>query len=92
MPYDYEEELKNIFDKAFGTTGSAKESFPYQILNFDDKERWYFDPVKKHMVKICNNTEVVQISVPDKDNKVLVRGPGCFLYVPLDDVEDIGFN
>jgi hypothetical protein len=92
MSYEYEEQLKSIFDEALGDSGSAKESIPYQILTFDAKERWYFDPIKKHMVKICNNTEVVQISIPDKNNKVIVRGPGCFLYVPLDDVEDIGFN
>jgi len=93
---NYEDRIKKIFDEVFenSTSGSIKESVPYQILAFGDdiKEKWYFDPVKKYMVKVCNHTEIVQISIPDENNKVLVRGPGCFLYVPLDDVEDIGFN
>ena len=89
----YEEQILNIFEEALKKSGSlSKESVPYQILTFNEKERWYFNPVKKTMVRVCNNTEVVQISVPDEYNKVLVRGPGCFLYVPLEDVEDIGFN
>jgi len=92
MSYDYEEKMMDVFDKMLGPSGSAKEPIPYQILTFDVKEKWYFDPIKKNMVKVCNNTEIVQISIPDENNKVLVRGPGCFLYVPLDDVEDIGFN
>ena len=95
MSYEYEEQLKSIFDEVFGDTESekeVKESIPYQILTFDAKEQWYLDPVKKRMVKVCNNTEIVQISVPDENNKVLVRGPGCFLSVPLEEIEDIGFN
>ena len=90
---NFEERVLDIFDEVLKGSGSAeKEPIPYQILTFEEKEKWYFDPVKKMMVKICNNTEIVQISIPDENNKVLVRGPGCFLYVPLDDVEDIGFN
>ena len=89
----YEDQIMSIFSDALKEAASgSKEAVPYQILTFDEKERWYFDPVKKTMVRICNNTEIVQISVPDEYNKVLVRGPGCFLYVPLEDVEDIGFN
>lgn len=90
---NYEDQLAKVFDAIFENSPSgSKESLPYQMISFDEKERWYFDPVKRHMVKICNNTEVVQISVPDKNNKVLVKGPGCFLYVPLEEIEDIGFN
>ena len=93
MMNSYDEQMMSIFDKALEeTTSKPKESVPYQILTFDEKERWYFDPVKKTMVRVCNNTEIVQISVPDEYNKVVVRGPGCFLYVPFEDVEDIGFN
>ena len=89
----YEEQMMNILDEVLKESASgSKESVPYQILTFDEKERWYFDPVKKTMVRICNNTEIVQISIPDEYNKVVVRGPGCFLYVPIEDVEDIGFN
>ena len=91
--FDYEAQLKKVFDDVFESSSSgSSEPIPYQILTFNEKERWYFNPVKKTMVRVCNNTEVVQISVPDEYNKVLVRGPGCFLYVPLEDVEDIGFN
>ena len=91
--FDYEAQLKKVFDDIFESSPSgSSEPIPYQILTFDAKEKWYLDPVKKTMVKVCNNTEVVQISIPDENNKVLVRGPGCFLYVPMDEVEDIGFN
>jgi hypothetical protein len=91
--FDYEAQLRKVFDEVFENSASGSaDPIPYQILTFDAKEKWYLDPVKKHMVKICNNTEIVQISVPDENNKVLVRGPGCFLYVPFDEIEDIGFN
>jgi len=89
----YEDKILEAFDEMFeNPTSGSSESLPYQMICFDEKERWYFDPVKRHMVKICNNTEVVQISIPDKNNKVLVKGPGCFLYVPFEEIEDIGFN
>jgi hypothetical protein len=91
--FDYEAQLKKVFDDIFESSPSgSSEPIPYQILTFDAKEKWYLDPIKKTMVKVCNNTEIVQISIPDEANKVLVRGPGCFLYVPLDEIEDIGFN
>ena len=90
---NYEEQLIKAFDESIqSSTSGSNEALPYQIITFSGKEKWYFDPVKRQMVKICNNTEVVQISIPDKNNKVLVRGPGCFLYVPLEEIEDIGFN
>ncbi len=91
--FDYEAQLKKVFDDVFESSSSgSSEPIPYQILTFDAKEKWYLDPVKKTMVKICNNTEVVQISIPDENNKVLVRACGGFLFVPFDEVEDIGFN
>jgi len=91
--FDYEEQLKKVFDDIFeNSSSSSVEPIPYQILTFDAKERWYLDPVKKAMVKVCNHTEIVQISIPDENNKVLVRASGCFLYVPFDEIEDIGFN
>jgi len=38
-------------------------------------------------------TEVVQISLPDENNKVLVKSSsGNFLFIPLEYVQDIGFN
>lgn len=72
----------------------AKESLPYQILDFPDgKSRYVFEPIKKKMVWAKHNTEVVQISTPDKDGKVIVKSSsGDFLYVPIDYVRDIGFN
>lgn len=71
-----------------------KESLPYQILDFPDgKNRYVLDPVKKRMVWAKHNTEVVQISTPDVNGKVIVRSSGGeFLYVPIDYVRDIGFN
>jgi len=74
--------------------GNERESLPYQILDFPDgKSRYVLDPVKKKMVWAKHNTEVVQISTPDIDGKVIVRSSGGeFLYVPIDYVRDIGFN
>jgi hypothetical protein len=77
-----------------GDGAREKESLPYQILDFPDgKSRYVLDPVKKKMVWAKHNTEVVQISTPDKNGKVIVRSSGGeFLYVPIDYVRDIGFN
>lgn len=71
-----------------------KESLPYQILDFPDgKSQYVLDPVEKRMVWAKHNTEVVQISTPDVNGKVIVRSSsGEFLYVPKDYIRDIGFN
>ncbi len=86
-----------MFEEIMGeTTASDKDpvAVPYQILDFPDgKSRYVLDPVKKKMVWAKHNTEVVQISLPDKNGKVIVKSSGGeFLYVPIDYVRDIGFN
>jgi len=87
----FEEVLSGVGAKG---EGEEKESLPYQILNFPNEEDLYvLDPVKKKMVRAKHNTEVVQISLPDENNKVLVRGAGGnFLFIPLEYIQDIGFN
>jgi len=96
---DHLSRLLNIFKDAVVSQMSEGgdeevEPFPYQILDFPDgKSRYVLEPVKKKMVWAKHNTEVVQISLPDKDRKVIVKSSnGDFLYVPLDYVRDIGFN
>jgi hypothetical protein len=91
--------LLDLFEEVLSSFGSKregkeKESLPYQMLNFPNEEDLYvLDPVKKKMVRARHNTEIVQISLPDEDNKVLVRSSGGnFLFIPLDYVQDIGFN
>tara|TARA_R110000744_G_scaffold272993_2_gene385911 strand:+ start:361 stop:498 length:138 start_codon:yes stop_codon:yes gene_type:complete len=40
-----------------------------------------------------HNTEVVQISTPNANGKVIVKSAsGEFLLIPLEYVQDIGFN
>lgn len=71
-----------------------KESLPYQMLDLPNgKDIYVLDPVKKKMVIAKHMTEVVVISLPDEKDRVLVRSSsGNVLYIPLDYVEDIGFN
>lgn len=100
MPLDKQRErLLEMFEEALESAfededGEEEDSIPYQVLNFpDESNKWVLDPVRKKMVMAKHNTEVVQISSPDKDNKVLVRAlGGNFLFIPLDYVQDIGFN
>ena len=100
MPLDKQRErLLEMFEEALESAfededGEEEDSLPYQVLNFPDEcNKWVLDPVRKKMVMAKHNTEVVQISSPDKDNKVLVRAlGGNFLFIPLDYVQDIGFN
>jgi len=91
--------LLDLFEEALSGVGSKgkgkdRESLPYQLLNFPNEEDLYvLDPIKKKMVRAKHNTEIVQISLPDEDNKVLVKAlSGNFLFIPLEYVQDIGFN
>jgi len=96
--------ILDMFDELMnpaGIPGKEKEgteeveSMPYQILSFPEEEgseTWLLNPVSRQFVRAFNHTEVVQITQPDKDNKVIVRTPGGFLQVTQDYVRDIGFN
>ena len=95
----YEEEyinsVLNMFDEVLGEAGNddkAVKALPYQILNIPDKTGWFLDPIARKMVMAHNNIEVVQISRPDENNKILVKTPTGYLYVPQSFVEDVGFN
>jgi hypothetical protein len=100
MPLDEQKnKLLDLFEEALTGAdskgkGEEKEYLPYQMLNFPNEEDLYvLDPIKKKMVRAKHNTEIVQISLPDEDNKVLVRSSaGNFLFIPLEYVQDIGFN
>ena len=100
MPLDKQRErllemFEEVLESAFeDEDGEKEDSLPYQVLNFpDENNKWVLDPVRKKMVMAKHNTEVVQISAPDEDNKVLVRASGGnFLFIPLEYVQDIGFN
>jgi hypothetical protein len=87
----FEEVLSGLDSKG---DGKEDKALPYQMLNFPDgKDLYVLDPVKKRMVRAKHNTEIVQISVPDKNDKVIVRSSaGNFLFIPLEYVQDIGFN
>jgi|TARA_Y100000310_G_C20092705_1_gene539031 hypothetical protein len=100
MPLDKQKDmLLDLFEEVLSgldSKGDGKEdkALPYQMLNFPDgKDLYVLDPVKKRMVRAKHNTEIVQISVPDKNDKVIVRSSaGNFLFIPLEYVQDIGFN
>tara|TARA_R110000751_G_scaffold140738_1_gene244427 strand:- start:51 stop:353 length:303 start_codon:yes stop_codon:yes gene_type:complete len=91
--------LMDLFEEVLSSSGekageSEEESLPYQMLDLPNQEDLYvLDPTKKKMIRAKHMTEVVQISLPDKNNKVLVKSSsGDFLFIPLDYVRDIGFN
>tara|TARA_R110002020_G_scaffold450540_1_gene664173 strand:- start:64 stop:366 length:303 start_codon:yes stop_codon:yes gene_type:complete len=91
--------LLDLFEEVLSGDASRggkeeKESLPYQMLDLPDgKDLYVLDPVKKKMVRAKHMTEVVQISLPDEKDRVLVKSSsGNFLYIPLEYVEDIGFN
>tara|TARA_R110002126_G_scaffold39762_1_gene117535 strand:- start:382 stop:684 length:303 start_codon:yes stop_codon:yes gene_type:complete len=87
----FEEVLSSSSEKA---GESEEESLPYQMLDLPNQEDLYvLDPTRKKMIRAKHMTEVVQISLPDKNNKVLVKSSsGDFLFIPLEYVRDIGFN
>jgi len=92
--------LLDMFDDFLGSLTEKKKTkrekaVPYQVFNFPDdigEETWVLDTVNKKMIRAFNNSEIVQISKPDGDDRVLVRYAGTFVRVPLDYVCDIGFN
>jgi len=78
-----------------GKKSKKKKTVPYQVFSFPDDiggETWVLDTVNKKMIRAFNKSEIVQISKPDEDDRVLVRYAGTFVRVPLDYVCDIGFN
>ena len=93
--------LLDMFEALLGSdTGLGSEekdtTLPYEILKFPEeeygKEAWFLDPTTKMLVKIYNNTEVVRISDPDENGKVIIRYPNGFALVPKEYVIEIGFN
>jgi len=87
--------FEEVLSSADGTGATEeKESLPYQMLDLPDgKDLYVLDPVKKKMIRAKHMTEVVQISMPDENDKVVVKSSsGNFLFIPLEYVQDIGFN
>ena len=92
--------ILDIFEEFLGSLSKKKKTkdknaVPYQVFSFPDdigEETWVLDTVNKKMIRAFNNSEIVQISKPDGDDRVLVRYAGTFVRVPLDYVCDIGFN
>jgi|TARA_R110000851_G_scaffold287032_1_gene440945 hypothetical protein len=92
--------ILDMFEELLGSTSKEKKSkqkkaVPYQVFIFPEEvgtETWVLDTVNKKMIRAFNKSEIVQISKPDEDDKVLVRYAGTFVRVPLEYVCDIGFN
>lgn len=73
----------------------SKTSLPYEMLIFPEdmgNEAWFLDPVSKQMVKLPNNSEVVRITDPDPDDRVIIKHPDGYALVHKDFVVEIGFN
>ena len=94
-----DDSIMGMFEELLGTPSAEKEPkkkiIPYQVFNFPEdvgSETWVLDSINKKMIRAFNNSEVVQISKPDENNKVLVRYSGTFVRVPAEYVCDIGFN
>lgn len=95
-------ELSDLFDELLGDIRKEKEkstkrenSVSYEVFCFPEdlgSEAWLYDTVNRSMIRAHNHAEVVRVTDPDKDNKILVRYAGTFVKVPSDYVCEIGFN
>ena len=95
-----DEKLSELFDEIMrairGETDEPKNtSVPYEIFCFPEEvgdETWVYDTVSRKMIRAFNKSEVVRLTDPDENNKILVRYAGTFVQVPSEYVCDIGFN
>jgi hypothetical protein len=95
-----DEYLSEVFDELMKALKGEKDipeesSVPYQVFCFPESlgnETWVYDTVTRKMIRAFNKSEVVKISEPDENDKVLVRYAGTFVKVPSEYVCDIGFN
>jgi len=95
-----DDNIMDMFEEFLGFStdkkkSEPKRSVPYQIFHFPEgvgSETWVLDSINKKMIRAFNNSEVVQISKPDEEDKILVRYAGTFVRVPSEYVCDIGFN
>lgn len=95
-------ELSDLFDELLGEIKKEKEkppekesSIPYEVFCFPEElgsEAWLYDTMTKTMIRAFNHAEVVRVTDPDEDDKILVRYAGTFVKVPSNYVCDIGFN
>ncbi len=88
---------QEIFDKLMEllTQDDTKESsgsLPYQIFCFPQNEMWVYDVSTRTMIRAFNKSEVVVVTLPDENDKVLVRYAGTFVRVKAEYICDIGFN
>lgn len=70
----------------------SSESLPYQIFCFPQSEMWVYDVSTRAMIRAFNKSEVVVVTLPDENDKVLVRYAGTFVRVKAEYICDIGFN
>lgn len=97
---DSANDILEMFEELLGSSTKSKKSkkektVPYQVFNFPKDvgaEIWVLDTVNRKMIRAFDKSEIVQISKPDEDDRVLVRYAGTFVRVPMDYVCDIGFN
>tara|TARA_R100001163_G_C5048168_1_gene185219 strand:+ start:622 stop:933 length:312 start_codon:yes stop_codon:yes gene_type:complete len=79
----------------FGSTDDDKVTLPYEILTFPEElghAAWFLDPTTRTMVRLYNNTEIVRVTDPDDDGKVIIKYSSGFALVPKGYVVEIGFN
>ena len=67
-------------------------TLPYQIFCFPQDEMWVYDISSRSMIRAFNKSEVVVVTLPDENDKVLVRYAGTFVRVKAEYICDIGFN
>jgi len=88
-----EEILNKIMDLISTDSKQGDDySVPYQVFCFPQDEMWVYNITTRSMIRAFNKSEVVVVTKPDENDKVLVRYAGTFVRVRAEYICDIGFN
>jgi len=82
-------------DSSFGSLDDDPVTLPYEILSFPKElgdATWFLDPTTRTMVRVYNNIEIVRVTDPDEDGKVIIKFSSGFALVPKEYVIEVGFN
>jgi len=94
-------EDKDYYDKIARELSELSSSFfenvvppppSYQVIS-GSGYGWYIDAADKRMVRVPRGSEVVIVEEkPDKKGKILVRADYRYLWIPENEVIELGYN